>query len=214
MEIKESDINIKSTISLVVAALVSSSSVNAALLERLGGQAYYDDVANLTWLADANAGAGSVFDDGWTTTDGYMTWDAANNWVAGLDVAGVSGWRLPDQDTCAGFNCSDNEMGNLFYNVLGGSANSSIVATHNANYDLFSNVQSYVYWSATERSVDPAWALVFFMDLGYQNSRLKDDFYFAWAVHSGDVSAVPAPAALWLFGSGLLCLIGMVRCKA
>jgi hypothetical protein len=36
---------------------------------------------------------------------------------------------------------------------------------------------------------------------------------FAWAVHSGDVSAVPIPTAIWLFGSGLLGLIGVARTK-
>jgi len=40
-------------------ALVLSTNANAALLERLGGLAYYDDVADLTWLADAN--------NAWTT---------------------------------------------------------------------------------------------------------------------------------------------------
>jgi hypothetical protein len=35
---------------------------------------------------------------------------------------------------------------------------------------------------------------------------------FAWAVRTGDVPAVvPVPAAVWLFGSGLLGLIGMAK---
>ena len=38
---------------LTATALVISSSVNAALVERLGGLAYYDTDADLTWLADA-----------------------------------------------------------------------------------------------------------------------------------------------------------------
>jgi hypothetical protein len=35
-----------------------------------------------------------------------------------------------------------------------------------------------------------------------------------WAVHDGDIGAVPIPAALWLFGSGLLGLVGMAKRKA
>jgi hypothetical protein len=36
----------------------------------------------------------------------------------------------------------------------------------------------------------------------------------AWAVRSGDVPAVvPVPAAVWLFGSGLLGLLGVVKRK-
>ena len=50
-----------------------SISANAALIERLGGLAYYDTEADLTWLADANAGAGSAFDDGPSKTDGELS---------------------------------------------------------------------------------------------------------------------------------------------
>jgi hypothetical protein len=64
-------------------------------------QAYYDDVADLTWLANANA-AGMEMD--WTT---------ANAWAAGLDIDGVTGWRLPASVPCIGFSCTGSEMGNV-----------------------------------------------------------------------------------------------------
>jgi len=188
---------------ITATALVLSSSTNAALVERLGGLAYYDDVADLTWLADANA-AGTT-----------MNWIDANNWAADLEVAGVTGWRLADSDSCSGHNCS-SEMGNLFYNVLGGSAGSSITTTHNTNYDLFSNVQSNYYWSATKYMHDADRAWVFGMSNGAQGNDYTYDFvsgYDAWAVQSGDVSAVPVPAAVWLFGSGLIGLVGFARRK-
>ena len=74
---------LKSIIGATCACLaVVSFSADAALVSRLGGLAYYDDVAKLTWLADANA-AGTA-----------MIWADANAWAAGLDVAGVTGWRL------------------------------------------------------------------------------------------------------------------------
>ena len=44
--------------------------MNAALLERLGGLAYYDTDANLSWMTNANAAIGSAYDPG----TGYMTW--------------------------------------------------------------------------------------------------------------------------------------------
>ena len=37
---------------------------------------------------------------------------------------------------------------------------------------------------------------------------------YAWAVRDGDVAAVPVPPAIYLFGSGLLGLLGMVKRKA
>jgi len=200
--------------------VILSTGANAALIERLGGLAYYDDVADLTWLADANYAQTSGYD-----ADGQMTWADANAWAAGLTVDGVSGWRLPDtiqpDSSCSGqsggvsygYNCTGSELGNLFYNVLGGVAGSSITTTHNANYDLFSNVQSVGYWSATEYAPTPTDAWFFDMNDGYQLVNNKTSNYYAWAVQSGDVSAVPVPAAVWLFGSGLLGLIGVARRK-
>jgi hypothetical protein len=57
--------------------------------------------------------------------------------------------------------------------------------------------------------------LYFYTGSGYQSDDGKTGSNYAWAVHSGDVSAsvVPVPAAVWLFGSGLLGLIGMARRK-
>jgi len=37
--------------------------------------------------------------------------------------------------------------------------------------------------------------------------------FFGWAVKSGDVGTVPIPAAMWLFGSGVLALVGVARRK-
>ena len=218
---------------LVGFVLILSSSANAALVSRLGGLAYYDTEADLTWLADAN----------YSNTTGYATalygfsnngrlnWADANNWAAALNITGVTGWRLPDtlqpDPSCDqqvfeshGFNCTGSELGNLFYNVLGGVAGSSIADVHNSNYDLFVNIQSDSfnnYWSATDWSVidEPsdwgAYGLNF--NNGGSGSGDKTFFEFAWAVHSGDVSAVPVPAAVWLFGSGLIGLVGFARRK-
>jgi hypothetical protein len=67
----------------------------------------YDTVLNITWLRNANAGAGSIYDDlgsfggveNGTTTDGRMTWTNAVAWANSLNgtaaVGGTTGWRLP-----------------------------------------------------------------------------------------------------------------------
>ena len=214
-------------IAAVATALIVSTSANSALLGRLaateGGtdyQAYYDDEANLTWLADANYAMTSGYD-----ADGRMNWANANTWAAGLNVGGVDGWRLADTlqpdlscenqrgSVSNGYNCTGSEMGNLFYNVLGGNAFTSITTTHNANYDLFSNVQHYLYWSATESVPSTLYAWYFGMMNGNQNYSDKTTNLNAWAVQSGDVSAVPVPAAVWLFGSGLIGLARFARRK-
>jgi hypothetical protein len=80
--------NIKSVVSATV-ILVLSTSLNAALISRLGGQAYYDTVLDITWLADANYAMTSGYDD-----DGYMDWNTSLLWADQLVFAGFDSWRL------------------------------------------------------------------------------------------------------------------------
>ncbi len=197
------------SIALAATTLILSTSANAALIERLGGQAYYDDVANLTWLADANHAMTSGHD-----ADGLMNWYDSMAWAASLNIDGVTGWRLPGSDSCTGINCSNSEMGNLHYNVLQNPAGSFI------NAGPFINLPTNDgHWSSTD-APDPTNAYDFFFLDGTQNDHNSNtntkEFgeLYAWAVHSGDVSAVPVPAAVWLFGSGLIGLIGFARRKA
>ena len=212
----------------IATALILSTSANAALVERLGGLAYYDTEADLTWLTDANY-AGTT---DYAPYNGLMSWSDANTWAENLNINGITGWRLPEtlipDETCSysdwGPNCTGSEMGNMFYNVLGGVANNSISTIHNTNYDLFSNIQPTSYWSATEYMVEigtdnvlTAWLFNFDIEgvsgAGYQNSQHIGALLSAWAVYDGDISAVPVPAAVWLFGSGLIGLVGFARHK-
>jgi hypothetical protein len=192
-------------------------------------EGYYDTVLGITWLADANY-AGTT-----------MNWATANAWAAGLDldgIAGPDGWRLPDtvdvgndgatytniyQGVDYGYNITTHsEMSHMFYNTLGNTAwydtSGTTTGCTAPNYCLtntgpFSNLQSSYYWSATEYAPDTADAWDFYFRNGNQTSGYKTDYLYAWAVHSGDVGAsiVPVPAAVWLFGSGLLGLVGLGR---
>ena len=201
----------KTILGVVCACLtVVSFSTNAALIGVLpattGGtdwQAYYDTDLDITWTADANI-------------NGVDTWANQNIWAAGLTIGGVSGWRLPttlnSDASCTtpsnstGFNCTGSEMGHLF-NVEGISS---------VALGPFSNVQSFNYWSGTEFAPNPANAWVFNFGSGSQGAVNKGNNRFAWAVQSGNVggaSVVPVPAAVWLFGSGLIGLIGVARRK-
>lgn len=160
---------------------------------------------------------------------GTMTWGGAQKWIAAMNAAnylGFNDWRLPTtlqpDASCVfqgpggsgGYNCTGSEMGHLFYTELGGLAGQSIATTHNANYSLFQNVESnpnYSYWSGTE-SGPLAWT--FSLETGYQGTDYKyNPYLYALAVRPGQVSAVPVPAAVWLFGSGLIGLFGSIRPK-
>ena len=189
-------------------------------------EAYYDTVLDITWLANANY-AGTA-----------MIWANANTWAAGLNPygSGITGWRLPTvTDTGApgcdyaytGTDCgysvdtATGEMAHMFYTTLGDKAyyNTSGDGLQPgwglSNTGPFSNVQSLVYWSGSEYAPGASHAWNFYFDLGSQLADLKEHGGNAWAVRPGDVAAstVPVPAAVWLFGSGLLGLVGIARRK-
>ena len=192
---------------LTALSLMLAGGAEAALVERLGGKAIYDDVADLTWLQDANYAQTSGYD-----ADGRMRWTQANAWARSLNIDGVTGWRLPGGPMLGSpgsYNQTASEMGNLFYNVLGGSAGTSINTTHNANYDLFKNLQSGSWSSVLAGNY--AWGFSF--SNGMQSTYPNTANIYALAVRSGDVGAspVPVPGALVLMGPALLGLLGVKR---
>jgi hypothetical protein len=200
---------------LIAMGLMTAGGAEAALASRLGGKAIYDDVADLTWLQDANYAKTSGYD-----ADGLMSRVDASLWAQSLSIDGVTGWRLAAGPVDFGWGDTGSEMGNLFYNALGGVAFSEISSTHNANYDLFSNIQSYSdisnlnprgYWIGED--ADPYGPWLFYFAGGAQ-LNLDDTLPgFGWAVRSGDVasSPVPVPGALVLLGSAAFGLFGLKR---
>lgn len=202
------------TTSIALCALIiASGTVQAALESRLGGQAIYDTDLNVTWLADANLAATNTFGAPSINPNGSMDWYTAQIWIGGMNAANYLGyhdWRLPTSGTCpGGYNCTSSEMGHLFYNELGGMLGSP-------NLALFQNAQhNGPYWSDSVGNSNFAqdvfaWGFNLFRG-GYQDSFLKSSVLVALAVRSGDVPAVPVPAAAWLFGSGLIGLTGIAR---
>ena len=140
-----------------------------------------------------------------------MAWaDGLSIYDAVRDVT-YDDWRLPTtlqpDPSCSyqsggisyNYNCTGSEMGHL-YNVDGGQLG------------LFTNLLPGLYWSGTEYAPNTgnAWLLDF--NNGRQDFCIKICPLFALAVRSGDVAAVPVPAAVWLFGSALG-VIGVMRRK-
>lgn len=170
-----------------------------ALESRLGGLAYYDPNLNITWAAD-------------TALTRIDTWDNQQNWVSNLTIAGVDGWRLPSMDVngdgnvinCTGggiSDCTDNELGFLYWDE----------GITTGTPGPFSNVINDAYWSSTEYDINNAWVFSFSNGNQIGFGGIKRVNLYAWAVHSGDVSAVPVPSAMWLFGTGLIVLVGALK---
>ena len=211
---------------LVIAGLSLWAIVSQASLTDHGNGMIYDDNKNLTWLQDANFAKTTNFDG-----DGRFSWAAANAWAGQLTVDGLSGWRLPqlnDGPACIGANCANSELAHQFYSELGGHAEADLALIHSSNYDLFKNLQPSVYWMKDEQDIGfmkLGWGFVYGGGVlgGYQNLYNENSEFHAWAVHAGDVAAInghippagiPVPAAVWLFGSGLIALVGSTRKRA
>jgi hypothetical protein len=147
-----------------------------------------------------------------TTADfgsgGTVDWWAGQALVHYLDTQNYGGsnqWALPTSNAVFG-NDNGSQLGELFYSELGGTVFISIPS------GPFSNVQAYgFYWSGTEYAGYPSVAWLFSAYNGGQGNYTKSGQFYAWAVSPGQVNAVPVPGAVWLFGTGLLGLLGLKR---
>jgi hypothetical protein len=165
--------------------------------------AWYDTVRDVSWLADAKAIRGTVFDDGFDTNDGRVTYASATSWVATLNVSGVTGWRLPDID-----------IQYLYQDTLGNQTAPFGPLRGWTNTGPFDNVADFGvsgwYWRGTAPEVEYPRAQVWTADGtgAYFYSEPVTNKYGAWAVKSGDimVSAVPEIEtwAMMLAGLGLM----------
>jgi hypothetical protein len=146
---------------------LTAATANAALLGRApatpGGtdyQAFYDDVLNITWLADANLAATNTFgvhgigvrqaspaDDAFR---GVMNWFTAQFWISAMNTAsylGVNSWRLPVVTPINGANFDysfrDDGSVDLGYNITApGSTHPGSTASEMAHlyYNSLDNV--------------------------------------------------------------------------
>ena len=220
----------------VGAALLLSFSANAALSIRdldgdwsNGHEGVYDDVLDITWLADANYAFTSNYD-----YDGRMSWADAKSWASDLSFGAFDDWRLPSVRGAIwpddeGYHDTQTELGHLFYVALGNPGNTDIDTCFNGPEYCMTNIafqdeliqstfsflnvkrsipSEDVYWFSELSFADNAWALST-TDGGQGLNPIWYERY-AWAVHDGDIGAspVPLPAGIYLFLLGLVSLVG------
>jgi len=131
----------------------------------------HDSLDNLTWTRDGNVAAQAY------------TWQAAQTWAAGLNLAGVGpgGWQIATGDQ---FTSLYNQLAGPDHGNKYGSQVQFMVGT--GPNDYASNVQPE-YWTAAD-------GIDFNFYYGYSGVRPDTDVYSVWAV-----AVIPEPSTC-LFG--------------
>ena len=206
----------------IVIAISFVFSADAALNNNEDGT-ITDTDTNLMWLQDFNLASnpdnhfgvsGIFYDETGTFTSGSMAWPTANEWISAMNAAtylGYNDWRLPYSDTnCGsygvGYDCTNSEMGHLYYDELGGIAQSDL-----SSFSPFLNVAPERYWSGTLASDQQSPYIFWFKDLccsydGIQSTSYSGNGFYVTAVR--DIAVVPEPISSILFITGGTLLAG------
>lgn len=203
------------------AALVLAFNSHAALQGRINVEgvclAYFDDVLNVTWAADAGA-------------SGPVSHAQALAWAASLSIGGVTGWRLPNANPVNGATFAGNfkpngtsdqgynihasgtatvdptasELAHLYHNTLSNQSGLDLTNRERVCFNAggafclqdpgpFMNVQPASYWTGTQNPDHPpnSQYVTFLFDIGRQTTLRQeaDQQIFAWAVQNGDVGS-------------------------
>ncbi len=188
-------------------------------------EAYYDDLLNITWLANASA-------------PGYLTWQAAKDWVSHFSIGGIGGWRLPKHVDTGRPGCDLSWIGGpggtdcgLDVDVRTGElAHLYYVTLHNISYPKegwlkindgpFTNLNGRIekggaeYWWYGDHYLFGNNAWTFKPDFGAQVFTVTTLPSGVWAVRDGDVPQVPEPGTWALMALGLAGLGALRRRKA
>jgi hypothetical protein len=221
-------------LSISVMTFGLATTAHATLEWRLGGKAVYDTDTDITWLADPSAASANIYDNGTFNNDGLMTWNNAVDWLANLNVAGVTGWYATEESNRwynpgNQFTAVDNLIDKLI-NAPAEPSDSLHPVPVNAVSE-FLGAFSYLYWATGSLLVcggqpcpdhdnSEPHAIVFNLSPVYYRigaggyttnvGLMAPEAEFATlAMHDGDVFAqIPEPNTIMLISIGLTGLLG------
>jgi len=172
----------KTLTALSITLMLGITSQASATLIKRTDNLVYDDISNITWLADVQYAKTSGFDD-----DSKMNWSDSMSWAADLDAFGFSNWRLASLTEGKNLRSSSSDFG-FFVNIPSSTA---------------------PFWSSSEdTSINTDKAFLFKLN-GDSGFPLKTGERFAWAVIDGDIAdkksnaTVSEPATMAIFTLGL-----------
>lgn len=132
------------------------------------------------------------------------------NYLNHIQYGGRSDWYLPTKssdDILLDMPVNGAEAGEefpeLFYKELKGESGRNVVDT-----TTFINQQNWAYWTGSEFGPNPNRAWQFFTNDGYYYRLPKANYFYAWVVTPGQITAVPEPESLVMLLVGL-CLLSI-----
>ncbi len=200
-------------LSAASAFLVCTSFANltSANLINRGNGLIYDDVLQITWLADATLATSETFGIDLSPQArgaGTMSWDKAQEWLSAMNASnsgdgylGFTGWRLPNADvngddaikSCKTVGvgesaCRDNEMAYNFYYNLRGEFGNDLSGDQGPFFNIQGNLSSTSqYWTNTIFTADVDYWWEFNFIGGAQNGAFGNTNLSAWVVHDSAI---------------------------
>jgi uncharacterized protein (TIGR03437 family) len=201
----------------VLVTACSAAPAIAGLQFSQDGLTVYDTANNITWLADFNLAASNRFGlpscnsslsrtQICVTAGGSMSYQAAQAWVAAMNAANYLGhhdWQLPTtplvDKNCGrtgpngssfGFGCTAGAMASL-YNGLGFKSPNTAVPIPANTAGPFSNLQPYLYWSASDGASPEAGHATFSFATGWQGANTQPNFLYLLPMVRGKLPGTP-----------------------